>query len=142
MTNSFNSANHSAIYSYQANSAMINGYSISDFNRSVAFEAQRNLVSIVSNAYDNVSLSRFAYTNDAAGRRTNREDSGSAFASTQANSFGYNARNEVTSADMRNGASTYTFDQIGTRVTAAVPAAIASPYVASSSRSKRGTKVR
>jgi hypothetical protein len=100
---------------------MINGYSIGDFSRSVAYEAQRNLVSVVSNAYSNVSLSRFAYTNDAAGRRTNREDSGTAFASTLTNNFGYNSKSEVTSATMRNGNSTYNFDQIGNRIQVSVP---------------------
>ncbi|MDF3128924.1 RHS repeat-associated core domain-containing protein [Kiritimatiellaeota bacterium B1221] len=43
------------------------------------------------------------------------------------NSFEYIGRNEITSATMRNGNSTYTFDQIGNRVDAAVPAALSSP---------------
>ncbi len=49
------------------------------------------------------------------------------FASTQANVFGYNARSEacpprrVTSAAMRNGTSSYSFNQIGNRTTVNVP---------------------
>jgi RHS repeat-associated protein len=110
-----------AVYSYAPNSPMISGYTLGNLTRNVAYEANRNLVDSVTNAWNATTISAFAYTNDAAGRRTNREDSGSAFASTLTNTFGYNSKSEVTSANMRNGTSSYTFDQIGNRIQVSVP---------------------
>jgi RHS repeat-associated protein len=100
---------------------MINGYTLGNLTRTVAYEANRNLVNTVTNTWNASTISAFDYTNDAAGRRTNREDSGSAFASTLTNTFGYNSKSEVTSANMRNGTSSYTFDQIGNRIQVSVP---------------------
>ncbi|MCC5845950.1 MAG: RHS repeat-associated core domain-containing protein [Verrucomicrobia bacterium] len=116
-----------AIYSYTANSHMIFGYTLGDLTRSVTLENNRNLIDTVSNTWDTTLISRFDYTNDKAGRRTARGDSGAAFTSTQNNTFGYNDRNEVTTATMRNGESTYNFDQIGNRVLADVPTPLFSP---------------
>jgi|GEM_PF-2826141 len=39
-------------------------------------------------SYDVTTLSAFDYTHDAAGKRTNRTDTGTAFTSTQTNTFG------------------------------------------------------
>ncbi|MCC5846265.1 MAG: RHS repeat-associated core domain-containing protein [Verrucomicrobia bacterium] len=90
-------------------------------------ENNRNLIDTVANTWDTTLISQLDYTNDKAGRRTAREDSGTAFTSTQNNIFGYNDRNEVTTATMRNGESIYNFDQIGNRVLADVPTALFSP---------------
>ncbi len=109
-------------YAYLANSSMIEGYTLGDLKRTVTYEPNRNLVDAVTNTWNTATtLSAFDYTNDAAGRRTARADSGTAFTSTLANVFGYNVRNEVTSATMRNGNSTYNFDQIGNRTQVSVP---------------------
>ena len=59
----------------------------------------------------------FEHTNDKAGRRTHRVDSGVAFSSTQQNVFGYTARSEVTSASMRNETSSYEYDVLSTEDT-------------------------
>ncbi len=76
---------------------------------------------MVENVHDTTTISKFDYTNDAIGRRTAREDSGSAFALTQANVFAYNQRSEVVEALMRNGQSEYEFDPIGNRVEVSLP---------------------
>ena len=122
VSNTFNAQTHLAEYNYQLNSHLISGYTLGDLERNIAFEAKRNLVDTITNTWDSTTtLSAFEYTNDKAGRRTHRDDSGIAFASTQQNVFGYNVRSEVTSASMRNGTSSYNFDQIGNRITISTP---------------------
>jgi RHS repeat-associated protein len=110
-----------ATYTYTPNSPLISGYTLGDLTRTVTYENNRNLIDTVANTWDTTLISQFDYTNDKAGRRTDREDSGTAFASTQNNTFSYNDRNEVTNATMRNGTSTYNFDQIGNRVQVTTP---------------------
>jgi RHS repeat-associated protein len=121
-TNTVTSVTHTADYSYLTDSTVIDGYTLGDLERTVTYEPNRNLVDTLTNTWDDTTtLSAFDYTNDDAGRRTGRDDSGTAFASTQANVFAYNSRSEVISATMSNGISSYTFDQIGNRTQISVP---------------------
>jgi RHS repeat-associated protein len=116
-----------ATYSYLPGSHLLAGYTLTDpvpnfqFQVSRSYEPHRDLIAAVSNTFGGTLVSAFDYANDALGRRTERADSGTAFASTQANAFGYNARSEVASADMRNGTSTYEHDPIGNRTTVSLP---------------------
>ena len=76
----------------------------------------------VNNASPAGTISRYAYTYDAAGRRIGCDKSGSAFATSDTNMYLYNARSELTNAtaaidsDYRYG---YDFDDIGNRKTSA-----------------------
>gem|GEM_PF-812175 len=116
---------YTAEYSYLDNSQMLNAVKIDDFQREVGYEPHRNLIKRVLNTHTDIDaiyvLSEFVYSNDAGGRRINRTDDGQAFESTQENIWGYNERNEGTSATMSNGSSSYSFDQIGNRVQVSVP---------------------
>jgi len=121
-TNTVNNVSHVADYEYLPGSSLIKGYTLGGLKREISYETNRNLINTVSNTWNTVTtLSAFDYTNDDGGRRTNREDGGTSFTSTQANTFGFNVRNEVTSAAMRNGTSTYNFDQIGNRTAVQIP---------------------
>ncbi len=121
VTANFGNGDHTATYGYLPGSNLVSGYSLGNLTRTVTYETNRNLVDIVENTYGAAAISKFDYTNDAIGRRTGREDSGSAFASTQGNVFGYNLRSEVESATMRNGQSNYTHDPIGNRIEVTLP---------------------
>jgi hypothetical protein len=57
-------------YGYTANSELLSGYSLGDFERQVTYEPNRNLPSSISNLLSpsQTTLSRFDYTNDDAGR--------------------------------------------------------------------------
>ena len=76
----------------------------------------------VNNASPTGTISRYAYTYDAAGRRVACAKSGTAFEQSDSVNYGYNARSELTSAtaavdsDYRYG---YNFDDIGSRKTSA-----------------------
>lgn len=79
------------------------------------FEVHRNLLSQVANG----SVSTYAYTNDALGRRTNVTRSGSAFSDTNILTYGYNSRSEVISALSNINANynfAYSYDPIGNRL--------------------------
>ena len=108
-------------YSYVPGSDLLAGYTQGNLTREVTYETNRDLVDTVENKYGTTTVSKFDYTNDTLGRRVNREDTGSAFASAQENVFGYNLRSEVTGAEMRNGNSSYTYDPIGNRTTVTLP---------------------
>gem|GEM_PF-4017935 len=77
---------------------MIESDTLGLLERMVVYEPNRSLVDEVTNPVipqapaGNILISKFDYTNDHGGRRINREDSGTAFASTQANMFKYIAR--------------------------------------------------
>jgi len=114
-------AQHTAGYTYAADSDLVSGYQIGSLIRAVTYEPNRDLVDVVENTFNQTVLSKFDYTNDTVGRRTGRADTGDAFASQQANAFGYNARSEVESADMRNGQSEYEYDPIGNRREVTLP---------------------
>ena len=84
-------------------------------NSTWSFEEHRNLLAQVANG----SVSTYAYTNDALGRRTNVTRSGSAFSDTNILTYGYNSRSEVISALSNINANysfSYNYDPIGNRL--------------------------
>ena len=84
-------------------------------NSTWSFEEHRNLLTQVANG----SVSTYAYTNDALGRRTNVTRSGSAFSDTNILTYGYNSRSEVISALSNINANysfSYNYDPIGNRL--------------------------
>jgi RHS repeat-associated protein len=105
---------HTATYAYVVNSDMISGYDVAAganmFSTRKTYDPTRNLITMVSNAWNGVAISTFGYGNDAIGRRTSRIDDNSV-----TNAFGYNERSELTVADMGTNAFDYAYDAIGNR---------------------------
>ena len=83
------------------------------FSRATSYENNRDLISSVNNTFNDATISRYDYTNDALGRRTSRNDT--IGASQKQNTFGYNVRNEVVSATLGTNEYTYSYDPIGNR---------------------------
>ena len=74
----------------------------------------------VNNASPTGTISRYAYTYDAAGRRVGCDKSGSAFTTPDTYAYRYNARSELTNATAEVDAAYrygYAFDDIGNRAT-------------------------
>lgn len=123
-----------ATYSYVANSNLVGGYSIQEASAMIsiarAYESTRDLVDYVQNSVDAAVVSKYDYTNDAIGRRTDAVMTGSAFSQSTFNTYGYNDRSEVTSGAKYVGTDTsdfgnpvtsydydYAYDPIGNRKT-------------------------
>ncbi|MBO7298366.1 MAG: RHS repeat protein, partial [Kiritimatiellae bacterium] len=85
------------------------------FSRATSYENNRDLISSVNNTFNDATISRYDYTNDALGRRISRNDT--IGASQKQNTFGYNVRNEVVSATLGTNEYTYSYDPIGNRTT-------------------------
>ncbi len=84
-----------------------------------SYEAQRNLIDYVENRVAATTISKYDYTNDAVGRRTAVEKTGTAFAQADTISYGYNDRSEVTGGVAVNDAAYdygYGYDPIGNRL--------------------------
>jgi YD repeat-containing protein len=106
-------------YSHLPGTDIISGYTSGPLAVTKTYEPQRDLITSVSNHVNHVNpvlISAYDYANDALGRRISRQDSGLAFAQSQANTFGYNQRSEVTSAVMYTNAYGYVYDPIGNRL--------------------------
>ena len=78
------------------------------FNWSRSYEADRNLITSVSNLWNTSVISAFGYANDELGRRTKRTDYFNSLSVT--NDFDYNIRGEITEAIMDNGNESYNYD--------------------------------
>jgi len=107
-TNSFS-------YSYLANSDLISQLIENNFNLTNAwsYEVNRDLVTRVENIAGTNQVSKYEYSNDAIGRRTQRIDTLSGITT---NTFGYNDRSELISAMMGTNSYNYVFDNIGNRI--------------------------
>ena len=70
---------------------------------------RRYLIETITNAGNGTVLNALSFEHDLLGRITNHN----------ADTFGYNARSEVTSADIGSTASRYAYDPIGNRIYAA-----------------------
>lgn len=98
-------------YSYVPDSDLLAGWSVSNGAAAAyAYEPNRNLRTEVANTFDGDPISSFAYTYDAADRRTQRVDS-----EAVTNVFGYNLRSELVSAAMDTNLYAYAYDTIGNR---------------------------
>ena len=108
---------YTGLYAYAENSDMISGHDIGagadTFRTRKTFEADRNLISSVSNLWNSAAVSFYQYANDSVGRRVERIDS-----SSVTNAFGYNDRSELVSALMVTNAYGYAYDPIGNRESA------------------------
>ncbi|HNS39985.1 MAG TPA: RHS repeat-associated core domain-containing protein, partial [Promineifilum sp.] len=113
--------------SYHANSDLVSGIAYpNDIVSTRSYEPNRDLITAVENSLlsvPSVVISRYDYTNDAIGRRTEMEKSGTAFSQTDSIAYGYNDRSEVVSAEAENDSSYdfgYEFDPIGNRLTSRI----------------------
>jgi len=102
-------------YSYLADSDLIS--QVVDSNASMtnnrSYEAHRNLVTAWENIVDGVQVSKYEYSNDVIGRKTERVDTVNSVVTT--NEFSYNDRSELTGAVMDTNSYDYVFDNIGNR---------------------------
>jgi RHS repeat-associated protein len=84
------------------------------------FEPHRDLIAKVANTFHGQPIGSFAYANDALARRVSRMDTGRAgpLDPPHTNLFAYNARSELSSAQMGTNAYGYAYDPIGNRLAA------------------------
>ncbi|WP_176014686.1 RHS repeat domain-containing protein [Victivallis sp. Marseille-Q1083] len=105
-------------YTYLANSDLIASMTRpNNVPTNYTYETARDLLTKVANG----AISTFQYANDALGRRTSMNRSGSAFTAADVLSYTYNSYSELTGASSNNNASysySYTYDPIGNRKTA------------------------
>ena len=111
-------------YSYTANSDLLDSVTRpNEVNSIWTYESHRDLVSSLENQYQTELRSKYAYVNDALGRRTSMSRSGSVFSQSETLSYSYNDRSEVTGAtsDVNSAYSyVYSFDPIGNRLSASL----------------------
>ncbi|WP_176014744.1 RHS repeat domain-containing protein [Victivallis sp. Marseille-Q1083] len=105
-------------YTFLANSDLIASMTRpNNVPTNYTYETARDLLTKVANG----AISTFQYNNDALGRRTSMNRSGSAFTAADVLSYTYNSYSELTGASSNNNASysySYTYDPIGNRKTA------------------------
>jgi RHS repeat-associated protein len=121
-------------YTYDANADRLSERASTAFALRVAYayEENRSLLTSIANTADGALVSKYAYANDAAGRRTSVANTGSAFTQSASSLWSYNAKSEVTGqtrhagTDLTNlgtsiadGLFSYDFDNIGNRTTSA-----------------------
>ncbi|SHH76186.1 RHS repeat domain-containing protein, partial [Desulfofustis glycolicus] len=85
-------------YDYLAGSDLLAGYRSGTITVSYAYEAQRDLKTAVTNTSHDRELSRYEYHYDRLGRQINVATTGSAFTKPTFALYGYNDRNELTTA--------------------------------------------
>ena len=86
--------------------------------RTRAYESKRNVVDHVENEMNDRTISKYDYTNDAAGKRTDVQRTGTAFNQSDQISYDYNSRSELTGAESTaddNYDYSYAYDNIGNR---------------------------
>lgn len=111
-------------YGYVTNSNLIAGVSStspSGFAVINTYDTKRDVLLTKENKIGATSISKYDYTVNRIGQRTERAQSGSAFSATNADAFTYNAAGELTGStnDTVTGRSfSYAFDGIGNRAEA------------------------
>jgi RHS repeat-associated protein len=84
------------------------------------YEPERDVITRLENKVGTTTVSRYDYTVNAIGQRTQRANTGSAFGTASTDVFGYNAKGEVTSstnATLTARNQSFTYDEIGNRLT-------------------------
>ncbi len=107
-------------YAYENNANLLASLTAPQHTVSYSYEADRDVMTSIDNQVSGSTLSKYAYTYDALGRRADRVQSGSAISNASTDDFAYNSRSEVTGStnSLENAAewnSTYTYDKIGNR---------------------------
>ncbi|MFO7607499.1 MAG: DUF2235 domain-containing protein [Desulfurivibrionaceae bacterium] len=87
-------------YSYMSDSNLLQSASYDSGQiTTYGYEPNRNLKTGVTNEFNATLISQYDYSYDAAGRRENVRNSGTAFTASGFNIYGYNDRNELTSSN-------------------------------------------
>jgi RHS repeat-associated protein len=83
------------------------------------YEPHRNILISIENKVGTSTVSKYDYTVNSLGQRTQRQQSGTAFTTTSVNIFTYNAKNEVTginNATIPTYNRNFAYDDVGNRV--------------------------
>ena len=125
VTSSVSSVSSVVDYDWMDGANLLEGYSTAAGSPALTvgytYETNRNLKTGGTNAVGGIgdpapaNISTFAYTYDETARRTDRTDTFGTAPSVD-NSFGYNTRDEVTSAMFGTDSYSYQFDDIGNRI--------------------------
>ena len=107
-------------YEYASDSNLLASITAPRHRVSYTYEANRDRMTLIDNQISGASISKYTYTYDELGRRSNRMQSGSAINRISTDTFSYNNRSEVTgsSNSVETTAKwnpTYTYDKIGNR---------------------------
>jgi RHS repeat-associated protein len=109
-------------YGYEANSNLLASLTAPQHTVDYSYETNRDVMIAIDNKLSGTSYSKYAYTYDELGRRSDRTQSGTAL-TAYTDTFAYNSRSEVEgstnddadlSTDPRFNPA-YTYDQIGNR---------------------------
>ncbi len=104
-------------YAYLAGTSLVQTLTCpNNMTETRSYEAARNLLSGIAYKRGTTLVSQRTYVRDALGRPLTRSTSRNG--TTQNDTFGYNARSELTSATLGNDEYAYAFDNIGNRNTA------------------------
>jgi RHS repeat-associated protein len=108
-------------YSYAPNSNLVSKIDTGSFSRNYTYESTRDVMDTVENDITSPAtvVSKYDYTVNDLTQRTAVTTSGTAFSGSGNWAWGYNDRDEVTSADSSLGTfdRAYAFDSIGNRTT-------------------------
>lgn len=121
ITSSVQSVSSVVSYSYLPDSHLLAGYTLtpggsaSSLTVSRSYEPHRDLITAITNAWDDTVISAFEYENDVLGRRTTRIDTRADSPSPLTNVFAYNPRSELIEALMGTNIFAYQYDPIGNR---------------------------
>ncbi len=98
------------VYSYQAGTRLLAGYTMGSFTVSRGYELQRDLITNIQASWNGSPVSRYDYNYNAMGQRYTAKQSGSAFADYATSSYNntfqaytYNARGELETSAQYGG---------------------------------------
>jgi RHS repeat-associated protein len=106
-------------YAYTTNSNLRHTLTGPVHVATTTYETYRNVIDIVENKVGSTSISKYDYTVNNLGQRTQRANTGTAFATTSTDVFAYNGKGEVTgstNATIPAYDRGYSYDDIGNRV--------------------------
>ncbi len=108
-------------YGYLLDSNLLASITAPQHSVSYTYEGNRDVMTTIDNQVSEGSISKYEYTYDALGRRSDRLQSGSAINSKSTDTFNYNNRSEVIGSynSVKTAAEwnpTYSYDKIGNRI--------------------------
>ncbi len=111
-------SNDAHIYAYLPNSNLITSVTSASHVVANVWEANRNVLVSKENKVGSTVVSKYEYSVNHLGQRTNVSQTGSAFAASRSIAWGYNSKGEVVKADHSDTAQSraYQYDGIGNRL--------------------------
>ena len=107
-------------YGYLANSNLRSSATSAVYTSAWTYEPYRNVIASLENKVGVNTVSKFHYTVNSFGQRTQRQQSGTAFGTASVDVFSYNAKGEVvgsTNAILPTRDQAFNYDDIGNRLT-------------------------